>query len=544
MQMETFHWKKNQTLAEDYITDKGNAKSLFPYHFGNVEDWQGRVQWLDGANAAPHVDRKRLVGALEAYNRRVGNTEEALKHIAALGDEGTLAIVGGQQAGLFGGQLMILYKAITIIQLAREWRTKLQRAVVPIFWIAGEDHDFDEVNHVHVLSNTGQIEKLKVDHPSGIRTSVSRLPLSSEAWEEALHKLDQSLMDTEFKASLLEKMRSTVGDGATLSDAFARWMAMLFGEYGLVLIDADEPSVRALESSMFENLIEQNESYAASLMRSQAEVSQAGYGIQAEIHEDAANLFVFADGARLLLHREDEHFADKKNTVRYTKADLLDKAISTPDQLSNNVMSRPLMQEYLFPVLATVLGPGEIAYWALTKQAFEHFHMRMPIVVPRLEFTLIEGTVKKQMNKYELTLTDVLERFDERKQAWLDAQDTLQLNERFQAVKESFLSTYAPLVESLGGINPGVKKLGDTNLAKIVEQIDYLHHKASEASHTQFDAAIRQLDRVRLTIFPLAKPQERVYNGCAYLNRYGNVWLQHLLETPIPVDGTHRIYYL
>ena len=114
------------------------------------------------------------------------------------------------------------------------------------------------------------------------------------------------------------------------------------------------------------------------------------------------------------------------------------KRLTTPDQLSNNVMSRPLMQEYLFPVLATVLGPGEIAYWALTKQAFEQFHMRMPIVVPRMEFTLIEGTIKKQMDKYELTLTDVLERFDEKKQAWLDAQDTLQLNDRFEAVKESF----------------------------------------------------------------------------------------------------------
>ncbi|WP_235549966.1 bacillithiol biosynthesis cysteine-adding enzyme BshC [Paenibacillus sp. Soil766] len=542
--MDTFHWKKNQTLAEDYITGKGKAKSLFPYHFANVEDWQGRVNWLDGAMDAPHVERERLVEVLEAYNRRVGNTGAVLENVAALGDKQTLAVVGGQQAGLFGGQLMILYKAITIIQLAREWRNKLQRAVVPVFWIAGEDHDFDEVNHVHVLSNTQQIEKLKVEHPTGVRTSVSRLPLSSEAWEEALNKLDQSLMDTEFKASLLDKMRSAAEDGATLSDAFARWMAMLFGEYGLVLIDADEPSVRALESSMFKEMIEQNELFTASLMRSQAEVSQAGYGIQAEIHEDGANLFVFVEGARLLLHREGEHFTDKKKMVSFTKADLRDKAMTTPEQLSNNVMSRPLMQEYLFPVLATVLGPGEIAYWALTKQAFEHFHLRMPIVVPRLEFTLIEGTIKKQMDKYELTLTDVLEHFDEKKQAWLDAQDTLQLNERFEAVKESFLSTYAPLVESLSGINPGVKKLGDTNLAKIVEQIEYLHQKASEASHTQFDAAIRQLDRVRLTIFPLAKPQERVYNGCAYLNRYGNVWLHTLLETPIPVDGMHRIYYL
>ncbi|WP_244163060.1 bacillithiol biosynthesis cysteine-adding enzyme BshC [Paenibacillus pectinilyticus] len=542
--METFHWKKNQQLSEDYIAGKDAAKALFPYHFGREEDWQARVSWLDGAAGSPRVDRKRLVDTLHAYNLRVGNSGAAMRHIDALGDAQTLAIVGGQQAGLFGGELLVLYKAITILQLAREWSHKLQRTVVPIFWIAGEDHDFDEVNHINVLSNTQHIEKLKVDHPTGLRTSVSRLPLSAEAWEEALNKLDSALMDTEFKASLIANLRSATEDGATLSDAFARWMAMLFGEYGLVLIDADEPGVRALESSMFEMIIDQNESFAGALLRSQSDVSGAGYGIQAEIQEDGANLFTFAEGQRLLLHRESNYFADKKNLIRFSKDDLRDLATRKPERLSNNVMSRPLMQEFLFPVLATVLGPGEIAYWALTKQAFEHFHMRMPIVAPRLEFTLIEGTIKKQMDKYDFTINDVLERFDEKKQAWLDAQDTLRLNDRFDEVKESFRSSYAPLVESLSAINPGVKKLGDTNLAKILEQIDYLHHKANEASHTQFDAAIRQLERIRLTIFPLAKPQERVYNGCAYLNRYGNAWLHSLIETPIPVDGLHRIYHL
>ena len=195
-------------------------------------------------------NRESLVEVLEAYNKRIGNTGAALEHVAALGDKQTLAVVGGQQAGLFGGQLMILYKAITIIQLAREWSAKLHRAVVPIFWIAGEDHDFDEVNHVHVLSNAQQIEKLKVEHPTGLRTSVSRLPLSSEAWEEALNKLDQSLMDTEFKASLLDKMRSVLRRMARRFQMLllAGWR-YLFGEYGLVLIDADEPELRALESS-------------------------------------------------------------------------------------------------------------------------------------------------------------------------------------------------------------------------------------------------------------------------------------------------------
>ncbi|SDM90247.1 bacillithiol biosynthesis cysteine-adding enzyme BshC [Paenibacillus sp. yr247] len=542
--METFHWKKNQILAEDYIAQSDKAKALFPFHFGNTEDWQSRVNWLDEGKTSLLADRGRLVQVLQTYNKRIGNAQAAIDHIAALADKDTLAIVGGQQAGLFGGQLLVLYKAITILQLAREWSGKLQRSVVPIFWIAGEDHDFDEVNHMYALSNMQQIEKIKVDHPTGRRTSVSRLPIDPEAWQDALTALDQSLMDTEFKATLIAKLQATTEGGATLSDAFARWMAILFGEYGLVLIDSDEPSLRALESSMFEQLVVQNEVLTASLLKSQDEVKHAGYGVQAEITNDGANLFVFAGGQRLLLHRENEHFTDKKKEYSFTKEQLHDLAVTTPEQLSNNVMSRPLMQEFLFPVLATVLGPGEIAYWALTKHAFEQFGMKMPILAPRLEFTLIEGTVQKQMNKYGFSFEDVLERFERKKQEWLDAQDTLHLNERFDAVKTEFRDIYEPLVESLAVINPGVKKLGETNMMKILEQIDFLHNKAGEAYKIQFEATLRQLERIRLTILPLAKPQERVYNGCAYMNRYGNDWLRDLLETPVPVDGLHRVYYL
>jgi bacillithiol synthase len=544
MQMETFHWRKSQTLAEDYIIHADQAKGLFSYHYENMNDWQERADWLSAEAKAPQADRSRLVEVLTAYNERIGNLPAAIENITSLSDKSTLAVVGGQQAGLFGGPLMVLYKAITLIQLARQWSKKLERPVIPVFWVAGEDHDFDEANHIYALSNAQQVEKLKVEHPTGQRTSVSRLPLKPEAWTEALQALDQSLMDTEFKSSLLARLQQTTEGVCTLSDAFARWMAALFGDYGLVLIDSDDPSLRQLEGSLFEQLVVQNEALTAALLQGRAQVEAAGYKAQADITEDGANLFVFAGGQRLLLYRDDDHFTDKKKEYIFTREQLHDLVVTSPEQFSNNVMTRPLMQEFLFPVLATVLGPGEIAYWALTKHAFELFGMKMPIIAPRLEFTLIEGTVQKYMNKYGLNLEDVLENFDQKKQEWLDTQDTLKLAERFDAVKSEFHASYAPLVESLASINPGVKKLGETNLAKIVEQIEFLQNKAYDAYKTQFDSALRQLERIRLTILPLAKAQERVYNGCAYMNRYGNDWLTALVETPIPVDGLHRIYYL
>jgi uncharacterized protein YllA (UPF0747 family) len=207
-------------------------------------------------------------------------------------------------------------------------------------------------------------------------------------------------------------------------------------------------------------------------------------------------------------------------------------------------MTRPLMQEYLFPVLATVLGPGEIAYWALLREGFAAAGMRMPIIVPRVEATLLEGTVQKHMRKYELSVEDVVERFEARKEAWLKAQDTLQLEEKFGDVKRRFLDAYEPLVEIVAQLNPGLKKLGETNVAKITEQIDFLLAKSSDAQKTQFDSALRQLERVRLSILPLGKPQERVYNVLHYLNRYGEDWLHELVKHPIELDGRHKILFL
>jgi uncharacterized protein YllA (UPF0747 family) len=202
------------------------------------------------------------------------------------------------------------------------------------------------------------------------------------------------------------------------------------------------------------------------------------------------------------------------------------------------------MQEFLFPVLATVLGPGEIAYWGLTNLAFETLNMEMPIIVPRLEFTLIEGTTAKQMDKFALSVETVVTQFEQWKQDWLTAQDQLGLAARFSEVKQQFKSLYDPLVETIAGINPGMRKLGETNVQKIIEQIEFLEARGVEANQAQYEAALRHLERIRLSLHPLGKPQERVYNVIGYLNKYGNGLLKQLLELPYTTDGVHRIIYI
>jgi bacillithiol biosynthesis cysteine-adding enzyme BshC len=542
LRIEAYHWKQKQPLAEHYSHDFQRVKELFEYNPWDASSLEQRAEWLDKQPGFA-ANRANLADVLRQYNEKAGNAPEAMAAIDALREDKTLAVVGGQQAGLFTGPLYVVHKAITLLQTARKASARLGRPVVPVFWIAGEDHDFDEVNHTYFLSQQPDVQKIKIDHPTGRRTSVSRLAISADAWEDALRQLGDSLMDTEFKPGLMEKLRRISESSNTLVDFFAGVMAWLFGSHGLVLMDSNDANLRRLEAPMFARMISEQSRMNDGFLAGRRDIERLGYAPQAEVNEESANLFVVHDGERTLLQRREDGFSDKKGELLFSERELLHIAETSPELLSNNVMTRPLMQEYLFPVLCTVLGPGEIAYWALTRQAFHALGMRMPILVPRLEFTLLEGTLQKHMDKYGLSFDDVVERYDQKKKAWLDAQDTLRLEEHFTDVKARFKDMYHPILETIAGINPGMRKLGDTNLQKILEQIDFLENRSTDAFHAQFDASLRQLERIRLTIAPLGKPQERVYNIFTYLNKYADGWLHELIDTPVEANGVHRIGY-
>lgn len=546
LKVESIHWESSQPIAEDYIRHFDKVSALYDYNPWNGDSWQERAEWLDRGRQAA-ADREQVADVLSAFNKRLRNAPEALAAIEQLRDRRTLCIVGGQQAGLFTGPVLVIYKAITLIRSAKEAAARLGRPVIPIFWIAGEDHDFDEVNHTYALTQDMQVNKIKMDHPNGKRTSVSRLRISGDQWEEALRQLDESLLPTEFKASWMDSLRSIAASSDTLVQFFGQLMAKLFGSYGLVLLDSDDSALRRLEAPFFKELITDREAYYAAYERGKQNVLTLGYSAQVELHERGANVFLFDNEERLLLYTSDSEagqFTDRKQERRYSLSELTEWTETAPDRFSNNVLTRPLMQDYILPVLGTVLGPGEIAYWGLMKEAFHHAGMKMPIIVPRLEFTLLEGTVQKNMQKYGLSLDDVLYRLEEKQEQWLREQDSLKLEQRFEQVRAQFKDSYEPLVELIAGINTGLGKLGETNMGKIIEQIGFLEQKAADAVRSQFDASVRQFQRVGVSVLPLGKPQERVYNVLTYLNKYGNDWLYELIDAELEHDGLHKVCYL
>ena len=535
-----------QPLAKEYISgNKEIIELLYGYYAGNKEDWSKRARKLDEMEHL-RANANQLADVIMQYNQSFLLTDEMIKNIEHI-RKGAKVIIGGQQAGLWTGPLLVIHKAVSIIQAAKQASLQLGEEVVPVFWIAGEDHDWDEANHAYIISAEQQLTRLTMSRDTQLKTSVSQTIISNDQWQEAIAELDQALPSSEFKEGLLNKLTAYAQSSSSLTEMFTFILSDLFGQYGLLFIDSDYEPLRKLEQPMFEKLLEHNHALSDAYEKSAEKVKQLGFTPQVEFQKESANLFVFnvqERMARTLLYKSRDGYTDKKGYLNFSKQDIEGMLSTSPQLFSNNVLTRPLMQDYLFPVLGTVLGPGEIAYWALTKEAFTVLDMEMPIIVPRMFFTLVEGINAKNMNKYEFSFSDVMERFADKKASWLSAQDELHIAERFEQAKDEFLQLYEPLVQLAGSIQPGLLKLGETNMNKIIEQIQYFQNKTIDAQQKQFEAAIRQMDRIELSLKPQGKPQERALSMISYWSRYNRSWLDELFEAPYKLTGGHQIVNL
>ena len=438
--------RNDKTIAERFRQGSPEATELFGLHPSHSDHWRRRVAALD-ASAERRASLGGIASVIRNYHGQLPASENIARSIAMLEHGDALVVVGGQQAGLFGGALLIFYKALTVVQTARYAEKLLGRPVVPVFWIAGEDHDFDEANHVNIQAADGDVRRLRIDRPDGPRLAVSRTPITAADWQVSLQELATQLPDTDFKPELLARLEGYVQDAPTLSLAFARLLADWFGGEGLLLLDADDPALRALEGPMFRELIERNDELEQALKTGEKRVSERGFALQAEITDRSANLFLHHEQGRLLLHKDEDKFIDRKGNVVYTREQLLALTESAPDQLSTNALTRPLMQDYVLPVLAAVLGPSELAYWGILGPSFETFGFTMPLLIPRQSFTYLPHTIGKLMDRFELTIDAALHEWADRKAQWLSRQDQWNLEERFQEARSQFASLYAPIME-------------------------------------------------------------------------------------------------
>lgn len=540
MHVKPIH-KRGSNLIEDYRSEQESIMQYFSYNPFHEDAYQMRLQELNDR----HFKREELARVLTVCNEKWGAGKKSIENINRLLDKESVAVVGGQQAGLLTGPLYTIHKMISILMLAKEQEEKLGIPVVPIFWIAGEDHDFPEINHIE-LPEPPYMKKYKI-----VEKHFKKEPVSSKAFnkEEAMKWLENifvNLEETNWTKELYSQMQRCVAESNSYVDFFAKVTFTLFPNEGLVLLDSNDPNIRQLESDYFVQMIKNRQEIAFGVRELLKHTSKEGYSVALDAETDDGHLFYLLDGERILLTiNEQGEWAGKNGECSFTEEELVAIAKEKPYLLSNNVVTRPIMQDLLLPVLAFIGGPGEIAYWSVLKKGFEALDIQMPPVVPRLSFTLVDHVASKRLAKLGLKLEDVLENGTlEEKGFWLKRQMNPPIEELADHLRFAIEKAHKPLKEAAQEMQADLGRLADKNLMLLFREVDYLEQRLQYELSQKHERVLQQFDWLEAFLHPSGGLQERSWNVVYFLNEYGDQWLSELLAQDYDWKTPHFAVFL
>ncbi len=527
-----FPWIRR--LASDYAFDFDKVADFFA---GNPAD---PAAWRDAVVRTQRHPRERdaIASILQAQQRARGAPAEAIAAAAQLRDPRTVALVTGQQAGLFGGPFFTLLKAITAMRLAERVRTEQQVPAVAVFWIDAEDHDWDEVKTTGLLDADANLVRVSVGNPPGAHeTPVARVRLDDSA-TAAVATLAATLPHTEFTDDLIETLQNAYAPGTGMAQSFGQWLESVLGPRGLVVFDAADPAAKPLVANVFAREIE----HAGETSRLAAEAGERlqarGYHAQATPKEGDVALF-HLNGTRDAIRRHEGHF-DVGGRTEQAEA-LLAHVRTRPQEFSPNVLLRPIVQDTLFPTVCYVAGPNELAYLGQLGEVYAAFGVPMPLMQQRASATLVDSNTMKFLSRHDFPLES------------LRAQDEAALNELLASllppsVESSLQDAERVITERLDAlaravpqIDPTLEAAARSTLNRMQDELKKLHTKIIHAAKKKDDTLRRQFKNAQAQAFPGGHPQEREIGFVYFLNKYGPRLVDRLSEE-LPLEmGTHWV---
>lgn len=542
-----------------FMYDFDKVASAYEYNWQEQESYRRRADYLAKNWGG---DRAALAGALERFNKALGAGEATLANLRRLREPQTLAVVTGQQAGIFTGPTYTIFKAITAVRLARQQSERLGVPVVPVFWIAGEDHDFAEISWVMAPTNDGLVKVQVGDEPSA-RTSVGHLPLPASI-AGTIDEMLGLVHDTEFKATVAERLKAAaqgapaippydgpkgglpvLGQQTTYADWFGRLMTWLFEGTGLVILNPVDPDLRRLGTDFFVRAIERAEQVDEALQTGFDRWQALGFEPTVERQLGNLNLFTYVKGERLPLVGAGDHtWIRDREEIGWSRDELIERARRRPEFFSTNVVLRPVIQGALLPDLAYIGGPGEVSYFGLYRDVFAAMGQQMPVVYPRISATLVEPFLARYLEKQDLTLADVFYRLDEKREDLLEREDRLGLSNLFEQFRSEFDGRYEKLVETLLALDKSLSFVAEENRRQIGAQINKLEEKAQQHHRKNCEVGLRQFERLGAHLYPNGL-QERMVSVVPYLIKYGPDLVGRLVEGLDVTEGwVHRSIWL
>ena len=415
----------------------------------------------------------------------------------AAGD--VLAVTTGQQPGLFTGPLYTIYKALSVLALARRLERERRVPVVPVFWVAGDDHDFAEANHAWVLSASGEAVRIVLrERPA----EAPLLPLFREPCgtdiRTALDQLRAVLPDTEFKADVVTWLETAYRPEANLADACAEALNRLLGPRGLAVFRAHDAAAKRAAAPW--------------ILR----------GLDVSLPDGLTPVLVEGRAGRDRLRAEGgAAFVTRRGGERFTRPELEQLAATTPERLSPNVLLRPVVEAALLPTVAYAAGPGELGYLPDAAALYERLGVSPQTPVPRWSGVVLEGRIEKLMQKHGLTLADF-----ERPPGALEAHvvsESLppEVEQAFGGARQHIEEDYSRLAQIVGGLDPTLERTVQSARNAALAGTHDVEKKLVASLKRANETVVGQLARARAALAPDGKPQERVLTAASFLVRYG-----------------------
>ena len=510
-------------LYRDYLAmAESDGDSAVRRWFGS-EPFGGR--WM--GKGAPVKNSGLLADLLLQQADEFGSSDAAKANIAKL-RAGARAVVTGQQVVLFGGPLLTLLKAATAVARAAEASKATGVEHVPVFWLASEDHDLEEVDQVALLTKSS-VETLRLGLKAAPAVPVGGMVPGAEL-ERVLELASELLEFAPVSEWLRECYAPKDGVRPTLALAFGRLIARIFAEQGLIVMDAASRGFHALGASTLRCAIEHPAELQAALIARSAELVKAGYHAQVLVAEGGSLLFLLdeATGERVAL-RWNGDGQWKAGGRSYSTADLISILETAPERLSPNALLRPVFQDTVLPTAAYVGGPAEIAYFAQSAVLYELILGRITPVLPRLSATLLEPAIAAVMDKDEVQLPDALTTAEELAQRLGARAMPIEGKRKLAAVGNALDAELNALTGYLAGMDESLGRAAEVSGSKMQYQMSRLRRMAANFEVQKETSLRKHAEAITLHVFPGGHPQERVVAGVWFMAKYGDGLVERLV---------------
>ncbi len=508
-------------LSETDVAYQSEDPRLRPFYrqFPKIEAFATQIQQRQFSIE----QRTTLVELFEAQYKGLDTHSKALQNIQKLGKPHSYTITTAHQPSLLTGPLYFIYKICSVINLTTQLNKHYpQYDFVPVYWMGGEDHDFEEVNHLHLFGKTLTWE----DEQGG---SVGRY--DTKSLQPLLQELEEILGDGEAAVLLKTYLKEAFTSGLSYAESLFRFIHRLFERYGLLILIPDAVALKSQMQAIFKDDLLEHHSKTL-VEETVTQLEKLGFKNQAYVR--AINLFYLQAHQRLRIEKDGGLYKVLETDIEWTREELLKELELHPERFSPNVILRPLFQEMVLPNLAYIGGGGELAYWLERKAQFEHYQIPYPILIRRNSVQFVDANSQKKLQKLNINSTEIFKDKDQLIREFIEHKVDATLS--FESEQEAISAIFEQIKAKTAEIEPTLEASVGAQEAQLIKGLQKLEGRLLRAEKRKEDVAVSQIRKLKAKLLPQDGLQERHDNFIPWFLRYGTDWIDFLVKNLDPLN--------